>query len=80
MKELLRKAFEAGKDRQWDIEWQMGRSKPNFEEWYKQHESEALSIANVVGQSEQLPRCYHRRATFVTAIAETYCPECREIL
>lgn len=44
MKELLRKAFEAGKDKQWDIEWQMGRSKPDFEEWYKEHESQALNI------------------------------------
>ena len=51
MKELLKKAFEAGKDRQYAMEWQMGR-KPDFEEWYKEHESQALSIANVVGQSE----------------------------
>ena len=54
MKELLRKAFEAGKDKQWDIEWQMGRSKPGFEEWYKEHEIQALNIAGVVGRREQL--------------------------
>ena len=54
MKELLRKAFEAGKDKQWDIEWQMGRSKPGFEEWYKEHEIQALNIPDVVGRSEQL--------------------------
>jgi len=53
MKELLRKAFEAGKDKQWDIEWQMGRSKPGFEEWYKEHEIQALNIPDVVGRSEQ---------------------------
>jgi hypothetical protein len=48
MKELLRKAFEAGKDKQYDIEWQMGRSKPNFDEWYKEHENQALTIPVVV--------------------------------
>ena len=48
MKELLKKAFEAGKDKQYDIEWQMGRSKPDFEEWYKEHENEVLALHNVV--------------------------------
>lgn len=54
MKELLKKAFEAGKDKQYDIEWQMGRSKPDFEEWYKEHENEVLDLFSVVVQSEQL--------------------------
>lgn len=54
MKELLKKGFEAGKDKQWDIEWQMGRSKPDFEEWYREHESQALNIANVVHRRELL--------------------------
>ena len=54
MKELLRKAFEAGKDKQWDIEWQMGRSKPDFEEWHKEHESQALNIPVVVFSEAEL--------------------------
>lgn len=41
---------------------------------------EVLRSSDVVEKSDQLPRCQHKRATFITAIAETYCPECREIL
>ena len=48
MKELLKKAFEAGKDRQYSIEWHLGRRK------HKEHESEVLALHNVVGRSEQL--------------------------
>ena len=53
MKELLKKAFEAGKDRQWSIEWNMSKSL-DFEEWFKENEKLALTIPVVVGQSEQL--------------------------
>ena len=48
MKELLKKAFEAGKDKQYDIEWQMGKSKPDFEEWYNEPENQALILPDVV--------------------------------
>jgi hypothetical protein len=81
MKELLKKAFEAGKDKQWDIEWQMGRSKPDFNEWYKEHENEALRIQNVVGRSEQLPnRCSvcgrtdEERLTMTSMCGVSACP------
>ena len=72
MKELLRKAFEAGKDKQWDIEWQMGRSKPDFEQWYKEHEIQALNIPVVVGRSEQLKAFvsnfyeWHKKQNYLT--------------
>ena len=55
MKELLKKAFHAGMSRQWSIHYQEDiKTRPSFEEWYKEHESEVLALHNIVGQSEQL--------------------------
>jgi len=53
-----------------------------FSENYNRLEAKVknLTIPVVVGQSEQLNRCEHKAKKFITAIAETYCPMCREIL
>ena len=37
-----------------DREVQNVNTRPSFEEWYKEHESEVLALHYVVGQSEQL--------------------------
>jgi len=54
MKELLKQAFQAGRD----FGHAMGTGRPTygltFDEWYSENEKQALSIDNVVGQSEQL--------------------------
>lgn len=50
MKELLKKAFEAGIDYQYDCEHEQNEP-PNFEEWYTQNEREiALVELTIMGQ------------------------------
>jgi hypothetical protein len=55
MKELLKKAFDAGMNRQWSIDYQENvKTRPSFEEWYKEHESEVLALHNVSQHRELL--------------------------
>jgi hypothetical protein len=55
MKELLKKAFEAGKDRQYYIGWKLdcggGERKPDFEEWYEMNKGEAFALQNTIGKN-----------------------------
>lgn len=57
MKELLKKAFEAGHLRGVTEYHSENGESPDFENWYREHENEVLALHDVVGRSEQLCHC-----------------------